>query len=229
VQVGKLTVRRGGRAVLHDLNVVCAAGRVTGLFGPSGSGKSTLIRAIAGVQANVSGEVRVLGAAAGDPSVRRELGYMTQTPSVYEDMTVLENLRYFGAIHGADFAGLVDRVGLDEQRDQLVRNLSGGQHSRASLAAALIGRPKLLVLDEPTVGLDPVLRRELWELFGELAAEGSTLLVSSHVLDEARHCDELILLRDGRLVAQLTPSELIARTGTEDMDEAFMRLIETRS
>jgi ABC-2 type transport system ATP-binding protein len=226
VEVERLTVHRGGRAVLHDLTLACPAGRVTGLFGPSGSGKSTLIRAIAGVQANVSGVVRVLGTAAGDPAVRRELGYMTQAPSVYEDMTVLENLRYFGAIHGAGFEGLAERVGLAEERGQLVRSLSGGQHSRVSLAAALIGSPKLLLLDEPTVGLDPVLRRELWQLFRELAGEGSALIVSSHVLDEARHCDDLILLRDGRLVAQLTPSELVARTATEDMDEAFMRLIE---
>lgn len=229
VEIEHLSVRRGGREVLHDLSLSFAAGRVTGLFGPSGSGKSTLIRSIAGVQANVSGTVTALGHAAGDAAVRRELGYMTQAPSVYEDLTVLENLRYFAAIRGAEPGAVLDRVGLAQQANQLVRDLSGGQHSRASLAAALIGSPRLLLLDEPTVGLDPVLRRDLWVLFRALAADGSSLLVSSHVLDEARHCDELILLRDGSVVAQLTPGELTVRTGTEDMDEAFMRLIEERT
>jgi len=221
-----LTVRRGNRAVVRDLSASVEFGRVTGLLGPSGSGKSTLIRAIAGVQAHVEGGLSVLGAAPGSAEVRRELGYMTQAPSVYEDLTVTENLRYFAAIRGSELRDLVERVGLDEQARQLVRNLSGGQRARVSLAAALAGRPRLLLLDEPTVGLDPVLRRELWALFRELAGDGATLLVSSHVMDEARHCDQLILLREGAMIAQLAPAELARQTGTEDMDEAFVRLIE---
>ena len=212
--------------MVRDLSASVEFGRVTGLLGPSGSGKSTLIRAIAGVQAHVEGGLSVLGAAPGSAEVRRELGYMTQAPSVYEDLTVTENLRYFAAIRGSELRDLVERVGLDEQARQLVRNLSGGQRARVSLAAALVGRPRLLLLDEPTVGLDPVLRRELWALFRELAGDGATLLVSSHVMDEARHCDQLILLRDGAIVAQLAPAELARQTGTEDMDEAFVRLIE---
>ena len=229
VQVSNLRVRRGRREVLHDVSVSFPAGRVTGLFGPSGSGKSTLIRSIAGVQANVRGEIAVLGGEAGSKQVRRELGYMTQTPSVYEDLTVFENLNYFAAIRGAQLDGLIERVGLAGQAHQLVRDLSGGQRSRVSLAAALVGSPRLLLLDEPTVGLDPLLRRDLWKLFRALASEGSALLVSSHVLDEGRHCDQLILLRDGEVVAQLTPAELTARTGTDDLDEAFVRLIESRA
>ena len=226
IEVADLTVHRGGRPVLHDMTASIAAGRVTGLLGPSGSGKSTLIRAIAGVQAGVTGALSVLGETPGSATVRRRLGYMTQAASVYEDLTVAENLGYFAAIRGAVVDGLLGRLQLEPEADRLVRNVSGGQRARVSLAVALVGRPALLLLDEPTVGLDPLLRRELWGLFGELAREGATLLVSSHVLDEARHCDDLLLLRDGRIVAQLTPAELRERTGTDDMDEAFVRLIE---
>jgi ABC-2 type transport system ATP-binding protein len=221
-----LSVERGGRFALSDIQGSVEAGRVTGLFGPSGSGKSTLIRAIAGVQARVRGSLTVLGERPGSAAARRVLGYQTQSPSVYEDLTVDENLRYFAAVRGGEAGEVAERVGLSSHSDQLVRNLSGGQRARVSLAAALVAKPQLLLLDEPTVGLDPLLRRELWKLFRELADEGAALLVSSHVLDEARHCDELILLRDARIVAQLTPAELRARTGTDDMDEAFVRLIE---
>ncbi len=221
-----LHVRRGEIEALSGVSFTIATGRLTGLFGPSGSGKSTLIRAIAGVQADVEGELRVLDLPAGSAELRHELGYMTQAASVYEDLTVAENVRYFAHLRGAKVGDVLERVGLHEQTHQLVRRLSGGQRARVSLAAALVGSPRLLLLDEPTVGLDPLLRRELWGLFGELASAGATLLISSHVLDEARHCDDLILLRDGNLVAQLTPAELVARTSTEDMDEAFVRLIE---
>jgi ABC-2 type transport system ATP-binding protein len=226
VSVTGLVVDRGHRRVLHGIDAVVPAGQVTGLLGPSGSGKSTLIRAIVGVQRGVSGTVTVLGRDPGSAAVRRGLGYMTQSPSVYEDLTVAENLGYFAAIRGAEVGRLLARVDLEAQAHQLVRDLSGGQRERVSLAAALVGEPRLLLLDEPTVGLDPLLRRELWALFGELAREGATLLVSSHVLDEARHCDQLILLRDGRMLAQLTPAELTSRTGTQNMDEAFVRPIE---
>ena len=228
VRFERVTVERGGRAVLNDIDASFTAGRVTGLFGPSGSGKSTLIRAIAGVQSRVRGTVTVLGGRPGSMAVRRALGYMTQSPSVYEDLTVTENVRYFAAIRGGEIGDVLERVQLSSHANQLVRNLSGGQRARVSLASALVGRPRLLLLDEPTVGLDPLLRRDLWRLFGELAGEGAALLVSSHVLDEARHCDQIILLREGRIVAQLSPAELSARTGTDDLDEAFIRLIEPR-
>jgi ABC-2 type transport system ATP-binding protein len=213
--------------VLHGLEASCSAGQVTGLFGPSGSGKSTLIRAIAGVQARVRGKLTVLGGEPGSAAVRRQLGYMTQSPSVYDDLTVTENLRYFASIRGGEVGDVIEQVALSAQAGQLVRSLSGGQLARVSLAAALVADPRLLLLDEPTVGLDPLLRRDLWRLFRQLAVGGTALLVSSHVLDEARHCDKLILLRDGRIVAHLSPTELVARTGTDDMDEAFVRLIES--
>ena len=226
VEFAGLSVERGGRRVLDQIDGRFAAGQVTGLFGPSGSGKSTLIRAIAGVQARVHGALTVLGEEPGSPAVRRQLGYMTQAPSVYDDLTVVENLRYFASIRGGEMGNVIEQVALGRQAHQLVRSLSGGQLARVSLAVALVSEPRLLLLDEPTVGLDPLLRRDLWRLFRELAATGAALLVSSHVLDEARHCDELILLREGSVVAQLTPAELTARAGTDDMDDAFVRLIE---
>lgn len=227
VEIERLTVHRGGRPVLHEVSASLDPGLLTGLFGPSGSGKSTLIRAIAGVQAHVEGRIAVFGKTPGSAAARRQIGYKTQATSIYEDLTVAENLRYFASLHGAQVGDLLVRVGLEGEAGRLVRNLSGGQQARVSLAAALVGGPRLLLLDEPTVGLDPLLRRELWLLFGEIARGGrAALMVSSHVLDEARHCDQLLLMREGRILAQCTPSELVRQTGTEDMDEAFVRLIE---
>jgi len=230
IRIDGLRVVRGGAVVIPELDCEVAAGSVTGLLGPSGSGKSTLIRAIVGVQQVAGGTVEVLGVAAGSSPLRRRVGYMTQAPSVYGDLTVSENLRFFARVLDAP-AAAIDRVladvSLEELRDRVVNRLSGGQRARVSLATALLGSPDLLVLDEPTVGLDPVLRRDLWELFHRIAAGGATLLVSSHVMDEADRCSELLLLREGRLLAQATPAELRARTGVDDMDAAFLRLVET--
>jgi ABC-2 type transport system ATP-binding protein len=229
IRIDDLRVLRGGVPVLPGLTCDVAAGSVTGLLGPSGSGKSTLMRAVVGVQRVAGGSVEVLGHSAGAPALRTQLGYMTQAPSVYGDLTVRENLTFFARVVG-ESTTTVDRVlaevSLQEHADQLVASLSGGEKARASLAAALLGEPQLLVLDEPTVGLDPVLRRDLWNLFRRLAAQGATLLVSSHVMDEADRCDALLLLREGRLLAQATPSELRAQTGENDLDAAFLRLIE---
>jgi ABC-2 type transport system ATP-binding protein len=216
--------------VLEDLSLEVAAGSVTGLLGPSGSGKSTLIRSIVGVQIVEAGEVVVLGTPAGAASLRSRVGYVTQAPSVYGDLTVRENLGYFGRILrvGPDrIEEVLDEVDLRPQAGQRVDRLSGGQRARVSLATALLNRPELLVLDEPTVGLDPVLRRDLWALFHSLAGAGSTLLVSSHVMDEAERCHSLLLLRDGRLLAATTPTELRARTGEQDLEDAFLALAET--
>jgi len=205
-------------------------GTVTGLLGPSGSGKTTLMRAIVGVQTITSGTVTVLGAPAGAAELRNRVGYLTQAPSVYADLTVRENARYFAVLQGrgrAEAARAVTDVGLADAADQLVGTLSGGQRSRASLACALVGDPELIVLDEPTVGQDPVLRADLWARFHAMAAAGTTLLVSSHVMDEAARCDRLLLIRDGRLIADDTPDSVRATTGADDLEEAFLRLIRT--
>jgi ABC-2 type transport system ATP-binding protein len=229
VEVRRLVVERGGRRVLHGIDCVVPTGSITGLLGPSGGGKSTLMRAIVGVQRVAGGAVTVLGRPAGSAALRSTVGYVTQAPSVYRDLTARANARYFAAVAGvparaADEA--LAAVGLGDAADSLVGRMSGGQGARVSLACALLSGPELLVLDEPTVGLDPVLRRDLWALFAEMAAGGTTLLVSSHVMDEAGRCEQLLLLRDGRLVADDTPAAIRARTGEDDLEQAFLRLIE---
>ncbi len=228
VEIDGLRVVRGGRVVLDDLSLRLPAGRVTGLLGPSGCGKSTLLRSVVGVQVVERGTVRVLGLDAGAPALRARVAYATQAASVYDDLGVEENLRYFAAVLGAprdDVERVLGEVDLADDADRPVARLSGGQRSRASLAVALLGAPELLVLDEPTVGLDPVLRADLWGLFRRLADEGRTLLVSSHVMDEATRCHELILMRDGAILAQETPDALLERTNTRDVEDAFLALV----
>lgn len=228
VAVDTLVVRRGRHDVLRSLSFTIPAGSVTGLLGPSGSGKTTLLRCIVGVQRVRSGEVTVLGRPAGSTDLRRRVGYVTQEPSVYPDLSIMENLRYFAAIYGADRTAVesaLSDVDLSGRAGQLVSDLSGGQRTRVSLACAILAQPELLVLDEPTVGLDPVLRHDLWEMFHVLAASGVTLIVSSHVMDEAARCDRLLLLRDGELVADDTPDQLRAKTGTDDLEKSFLRIV----
>jgi ABC-2 type transport system ATP-binding protein len=229
IRVTDLRVIRGGRLVLDGISLSVARGSLTGLLGPNGCGKTTLIRSIVGVQIVESGIVEVLGRPAGNAELRRRVGYVTQAPSVYSDLTVRENLRYFAAVLGApatDPDRVISEVSLDDHADVVVSKLSGGQEARVSLAAALLGRPELLLLDEPTVGLDPVLRRSLWDLFRRLADSGVTLLVSSHVMDEAARCQELLLMREGRVLAQDSPDGLLARTGAADVEDAFLRLVD---
>ena len=232
IRVEGLRVVRGDRAVISDLSCTVLSGSVTGLLGPSGSGKSTLMRAIVGVQRVAAGRVSVLGLPAGSVAARGRVGYVTQAPSIYGDLTVQENVAYFASILGAgpgETNEVITAVSLVDDAHHRVDRLSGGQRARVSLATALLGSPDVLVLDEPTVGLDPVLRQELWTLFHQLADQGTTLLVSSHVMDEADRCDRLLLLRDGQLLADATPAELRDRTGAADLDEAFLRLINTAS
>jgi len=228
IEVADLVVSRGGKRVLHGINCTVKPGTVTGLLGPSGSGKTTFMRAVVGVQKIESGEVRVLGEPAGSPALRPKLGYVTQAPSIYADLTVRENARYFASLYGigskeAD-QSVVD-VGLGEAAGQLVNTLSGGQRARASLACALVSKPSMLVLDEPTVGQDPVLRHELWQRFHALAEAGTTLLVSSHGMDEAGRCDRLLLSREGLLIADDTPDGVRRKTGTQDLEQAFLQMI----
>ncbi|HET9827413.1 MAG TPA: ABC transporter ATP-binding protein [Nocardioidaceae bacterium] len=232
VAVRDLVVQRGTVRAIRGLSFTAPAGQVTGLLGPSGCGKSTLMRAIVGVQVVTSGTVEVLGLPAGDKRLRDRVGYVTQAPSVYDDLTVAENLRFFARVLGAaptEVDRCIEAVDLSQARDQVVARLSGGQRSRVSLAVALLGSPELLVLDEPTVGLDPVLRRDLWAMFHRLAATGAGLLVSSHVMDEAERCDRLLLMREGELLADDTPAALLERTSTPDVESAFLSLVERAS
>ena len=229
VDVAGLRVSRGGRQVLHGIDLSIPQGTVTGLVGPSGCGKTTLIRAIVGSQDHVTGKVTILGKPAGSPELRRSVGYATQSPAVYTDMTVRENLRYFAAVLSVGEAridSVLDEVDLRPEANKLAARLSVGQLSRVSLAVALLGGARLLVLDEPTVGLDPVLRRDLWDLFHRLVKGGTTMVVSSHVMDEAARCDRLLLMRDGRVMADDTPAGLRERTGASDLEQAFLRMIE---
>ena len=231
IEVRDLVVRRGKREVLHGLTCTIPAGSVTGLLGPSGSGKTTLMRSIVGVQKIERGTVTVLGRPAGSAALRSQVGYLTQAPSVYADLTVRENVRYFASLYKgvstADADAVLESVGLADHATQLVRDLSGGQRARANLACTLVSRPTVLILDEPTVGQDPVLRDELWRQFRALAAEGTTVLVSSHVMDEAGRCDRLLLIREGNLVADERPEAITAATGTTDLEAAFLHLIRT--
>jgi ABC-2 type transport system ATP-binding protein len=231
VTVTELEVERGRRPVLKGLSFGVSTGQVTGLLGPSGSGKTTLMRAIVGVQLVRSGEVTVLGEPAGSPGLRHRVGYVTQAPSVYGDLTVRDNVRYFAALYGMsarEAEAAITDVGLTDAAGQLVNDLSGGQRGRASLACALVGSPEVLVLDEPTVGLDPVLRVELWGRFHALADAGTTLIVSSHVMDEAGRCDRLLLLRDGELLADSTPERLRVDGRSQDLEEAFLNVVRAR-
>ena len=228
IDVRDLSIIRGGNTALQHFSCTMRPGRVVGLLGPSGSGKTTLIRTIVGVQRISTGSVTVFGEPAGSPSLRRRTGYLTQSPAIYEDLTVTENVSYFAAVCGAARSRIpqaIREVGLQDAAHQVSHTLSGGQRSRASLACAIVGDPELLVLDEPTVGQDPVLREELWDSFRARAAAGATVLVSSHVMDEAARCDDLLLIRDGGLLAAGTPAEITGQAGTSDLDAAFLTLI----
>ncbi len=231
VDISHLRVLRGKRAALHDFSVRIGRGSITGVLGPSGCGKTTLIRCIVGTQLIASGTVRVLGLPAGSAPLRHRIGYLPQDPTIYNDLRIVDNVRYFASLYGFDRAAAdsaIDRVGLSDHRTAYCGNLSGGQRTRVSLACALVCRPELLVLDEPTVGLDPVLRADLWAQFTDLARDGTTLLVSSHVMDEADHCGDLLLMRDGHLVAHTTPTQLREDTGCPSLENAFLSII-TRS
>ncbi len=228
VQAKGLVVKKAGRSILNELTFAVRKGAVTGLIGPSGSGKTTLMRTMVGVQV-FSGTLRIFEQSAGSKALRKAIGYVTQAPAIYEDLSVLQNLRYFATLANTpkkDVIEIVKTVHLEEQANQLASTLSGGQKARVSLAIALLGDPELLVLDEPTVGLDPLLRRELWNLFKQLANKGKTLVISSHVMDEAERCDELLLLRDGRILWNGTKKELLQKTRESSVENAFISIVE---
>lgn len=228
VKAQKLFVKAGKTEILHGLDITIQAGTLVGLIGPSGSGKTTLMRSIVGVQ-KYSGDLSVLGQPAGHKSLRPRIGYVSQNPAVYTDITVAQNIAYFATIIGAPKSQVrqsIKKVQLESHMDQLVGSLSGGQRARVSLAVALLGDPEVLVLDEPTVGLDPILRDELWSQFNRLVKAGKTLIISSHVMDEADRCDNVLLMRDGRVLWNDTRQKLLEDTATPDVNSAFIAKVE---
>jgi ABC-2 type transport system ATP-binding protein len=227
--VGKnVTVKKGKQTILAGLDFVIEPGKITGLIGPSGSGKTTLMRAIVGVQKISDGNLTLFSLPAGNKKLRPRIGYVTQSPAVYSDLTVGQNMRYFATLASASKKQIEDAlsaVRLDTKKQQLVESLSGGERARVSLAIALLGNPDVLIMDEPTVGLDPILRQELWQLFAELAEQGKILLVSSHVMDEAEHCEQLLLMRNGHLLWSDSKDKLLKVTGTTTVEAAFIKTI----
>ncbi len=229
IAITDLLVRRRGSVVLDEVSLDIPAGVIFGLLGPSGSGKTTLMRAMMGLQRITSGSISVLGAEAGDRRLGSKVGYMPQAAALYGDLTVLENLRYFARLVNqprARVAEVLEEVDMVPFTKARVDRLSGGQRARVSLAVALLPRPEVLILDEPTVGLDPLLRERLWGEFRAKASAGATVIVSSHVMEEASRCDELVLLREGRVVAAGSPASLLERAGASDLNAAFIALVQ---
>jgi ABC-2 type transport system ATP-binding protein len=220
----------GGQPALHDLTLHIPAGRIFGLLGPNGAGKTTLLRLIMGVLRPDAGRIRLFdGLRPGETAATRQVGYMPQQLALYEGLSVRENVAFFGRMYGlggADLQARVDevleRVHLRERRDSLARTLSGGMMRRAMLASALVHRPRLLILDEPTAGVDPLLRLRFWDWFHELAAEGITLLVTTHHISEASRSGEVLFLREGAILEQGPPQALIDRYGAADLEAAFV-------
>lgn len=227
IEINNLSLAIDKKQILSDINANILSGTIVGLLGPSGAGKTTLIRAILGLQKPSIGTITVLGMKAGSRPLKSTVGYVTQAPSVYADLSVLENISYFGSLLGTpktDVQEVIKQVELDSYRDRVVGNLSGGQRARVSLAAALLGKPRLLLLDEPTVGLDPILRQNLWKMFDELAKSGTTILISSHVMDEADKCDALMFMRDGKLLISDTKDNVLEKSKAKTIEEAFLKL-----
>ena len=231
VVVEHMTVVKNKKDILRDISFSMEKGSIVGLIGPSGAGKTTLMRGLVGIQ-RYAGKAYVLGNESGAPILRGKVGYVSQNPAVYEDLSVEQNLEYFSSllkIKRSRIEAILKQVELCEQRQQVVSSLSGGQRSRVSLAIALLGNPDLLIMDEPTVGLDPVLRNKLWNKFRSLAQSGKTLLISSHVMDEAARCDCLVLMREGNLLWQGNVKELLRETKTSTVEDAFIVLAEGRA
>ena len=226
VDIAAVSKRFGEIKALDGVSLRVRRGEIYGLLGPNGAGKTTLIRSIVGLIAPDSGTVTVLGRKLPNLDVLRGVGYMTQQAALYPGLSVEENLEFFAAINGVQ-GGVKDAlefVDLYARRGSVVSTLSGGMRQRCSLACALVHRPQLLLLDEPTVGVDPQLRVQFWERFRRMAADGTTIVVSSHVMDEAERCQRLGLIQYGRLLAEGSPAEVREQAGTQNLEEAFLRL-----
>ena len=230
ISIKRVSVEKSDRNVLDGLDIELPSGVAIGLLGPSGSGKTTLMRSIAGLQKLNTGEIKIFQQAAGTKALRKVISYSTQAASVYNDLTSEENLNFYASLHKVNersVSEILELVKLTKVKKQLARTLSGGERTRLALATALVGAPDLIILDEPTVGLDPVLRKELWQIFRHLTSSGKTLLISSHVMDEAENCDFIVLMRDGKFIAKGSAAELKAMTGKEEMEEVFISLVKS--
>ena len=231
VDVQQVVKRFGDVKALDGITLRVRRGEVYGLLGPNGAGKTTLIRSLIGLVAPESGTVTVLDRQMPQLDVLARIGYMTQQAALYPDLSAEENVRFFGAIHGTQdgVREALEFVDLWDRRHSVVSTLSGGMRTRCSLACALVNKPDLLLLDEPTVGVDPQLRRQLWDRFQAMARAGTTIVVSSHVMDEAGRADRLGLIRFGRLLAEGTVSELMREAGVDRLEDAFLKLSEAGS
>jgi ABC-2 type transport system ATP-binding protein len=232
IETAGLSKRFGPIEALRNVTLRVPAGQTYGLLGPNGSGKTTLIRLVAGLLQPTAGSLVVLGENMPSRRILTDIGYMPQTAALYLELTARENLLFFARIYGAADRDRVDEVlelvGLSERANSPVYTLSGGLRQRTSLACALVHRPRLLLLDEPTVGVDPPLRVAFWQYFHRLNQDGVTIVVSSHVMDEAERCDRLVLLRDGLILAEGTAAELREQAGTPTLEDAFLRYAETK-
>lgn len=226
VAVDSVVKRFGALRALDGISLHVARGQVYGLLGPNGSGKTTLIRAMVGMIEPDEGAVTVLGTRMPDIDVLGRIGYMTQAAALYPDLSVAENIDFFASITGAraNVDDTLRLVELHDRKDSVVTTLSGGMRTRLSLACAIVHHPELLLLDEPTVGVDPRLRVGLWQRFHEMADEGTTIIVSSHVMDEAERCDRLGLILNGRVLAEGSVDELTRQAGVERLEDAFLAL-----
>ena len=226
VEVEGVAKRFGKQPALDGVSLRIRRGEVYGLLGPNGAGKTTLIRSLVGLVAPEQGTVTVLGRRMPQLAVLARVGYMTQQAALYPDLSAEENVRFFGAIHGREngVREALEFVELWDRRTSVVSTLSGGMRTRCSLACALVHKPDLLLLDEPTVGVDPQLRVQLWDGFRKMAAGGTAIVVSSHVMDEAERCDRLGLIRFGKLLAEGTVAEIKSRAGVDRLEDAFLKL-----
>ncbi len=237
IEIKNVTVVLGdGFKALRNVSIDLTSGKIIGFIGPSGAGKTTLIRSIVGRQRIDAGSITVFGQPAGSADLRRQMSYMTQATSVYSDLSARQNLHYFAVMYGmgrreakAAVSQILREIDMSSRADQLVSSLSGGQKQRVSLGIALIGHPRLMILDEPTVGLDPVLRDQIWDMFRRLAAKGTTIVISSHVMEEAGRCDDLLLIRDGHVLAHDAPDSFCEKAGVDSVEEGFLKLVEKKS
>jgi ABC-2 type transport system ATP-binding protein len=227
VETRQLHKHFGAIRAVDGIDLSVKSGEIYGLLGPNGSGKTTLIRLLIGLLEPTSGSVKLLGQNIPNKAILAQAGYMTQASALYEDLTVRENITFFaemcGRIERTWVNEVIDLVALKDRSHSLVRTLSGGLKQRTSLACSLVHKPRLLLLDEPTVGIDPQLRATFWSYFRQMASSGSTLIISSHVMDEAERCDRLGFMRQGKLLAEGSASELRAQAGALNLEEAFLR------